>query len=104
MHGEQRDIGPGRVADGADEGPVGANMASYAGEVEHVAALGRVDGRPLPCFNAARAYSTAAALQDSVFRQNRRKSPIAFTVKSETRHSPVCLGNCKEVEKCRASR
>lgn len=76
MHTEQGNICPGGVADGADEGPLGPNMVGDAGKVKDVAALSRVDGRSLPCLDAARAYSAAATLQNARFRRNLLKKPI----------------------------
>lgn len=56
---EERNVFPGGVADRADEASVLPDMRGDAREMEGVATLRRVNGRPLPCLDAAQAYPTA---------------------------------------------
>lgn len=56
VDGEQGDVGPGGVADGADQVPVLADVGGDAGEVEGVAALRCVNSRAAACLDTAEAH------------------------------------------------
>ena len=62
VDGEERDVFPGGVADGADKDAMAADMGSYAREVKGVATLRRVNGGALAGLDAVQAYP-AATLQ-----------------------------------------
>lgn len=69
MGGKERDVFPGSITDGTDQGAMLPDMICYARKVKGMRAFSCVNGRALTCLHAIQAYPAATPELEAVLKK-----------------------------------